>query len=232
MTALEKGANYTCAPLRDDPGLLPVIAVKPSRVRPGRAIAALSVLGYPVRAAFPDFFCDFSRLVQPVAKTSSRVPAGVFTAIFLLCLSLLGYAMYLQHVLNLDPCPWCIVQRLFFIIIAALALTAGLHRPAKSGTIAYAGVGVLLAATGATAAAYHLRIQSDPARALECMGGWLERWLDASKLGKMVPPLLQYDGSCVLKPWDFLGLSIPGWSLVWFSVLLVTFIGIIVAARK
>ena len=177
-------------------------------------------------------FSDFSDWFQPVAKTPSRVPAGVFTAIFLLCLSLLGYAMYLQHALNLDPCPWCVVQRLFYIAIAVVVLTAGLHRPGKAGTIAYAGVGALLAATGAAAAAWHLHIQSDPARALECMGSWLERWLDASKLGKMVPPLLQYDGSCILKPWDFLGLSIPGWSLVWFCVLLVTFIGIVVAARK
>ena len=38
---------------------------------------------------------------------------------------------------------------------------------------------------------------------------WLERWLDASKLGKIVPPLLQYDGSCLPKPWSFLTLSIP-----------------------
>ncbi len=167
-----------------------------------------------------------------MAKTPSRVPAGIFTAIFLLCLSLLGYGLYVQHVLNLDPCPWCIVQRLFYIVIALLALAAGLHRPDKGGTIAYAGFGVLFAAGGAAAAGYHLYIQSDHERALECMGGWLERALDASKVGKIIPPLLQYDGSCVLKPWDFLGLSIPAWSLIWFSVLLVTFVGIIVAARK
>jgi disulfide bond formation protein DsbB len=35
---------------------------------------------------------------------------------------------------------------------------------------------------------------------------------------------LQYDGLCTLKPWKFLTLSIPEWSLVWFLILLVTLI--------
>lgn len=165
-------------------------------------------------------------------RSPSRVPAGVFTGIFVICLALLGYGLYLQHMENLDPCPWCIVQRLLFMAIGLVALTAALHRPGRGGTIVYSALGALVAAGGAAAASYHLHIQSDPKRALECMGGWLERWLDASRIGKMIPPLLQYDGSCVLKPWSFLGLSIPGWSLVWFALLLVAFVAIIIAARR
>jgi disulfide bond formation protein DsbB len=167
-----------------------------------------------------------------VTRSPSRVPAGVFTVIFAICVGLLGYAMYLQHALNLDPCPWCIVQRLFFIAIAVVSLAAALHRPGRTGTTVYSALGALLAAGGAAAAGYHLHIQSDPRRALECMGSWLERWLDASRLGKMIPPLLQYDGSCIAKPWSFLGLSIPGWSLVWFSILVVAFVIIAIKARR
>ena len=165
-------------------------------------------------------------------KSPSGVPAGVFTLIFLVCVGLLGFALYLQHVENLDPCPWCIAQRLHYIVIGLVCLAAALHRPGKTGTTIYAGLGALLAASGAAAAIYHINLQNDPKRALECMGSWLERALDASKLGHMIPPLLQYEGSCVLKPWSFLGLSIPGWSLVWFAVLLVAFVGIVVKARR
>ena len=61
-------------------------------------------------------------------------------------------------------------------------------------------------------------------RPVPCAGSPVERLLDASKLGKIIPPLLQYDGLCTPKPWKFLTLSIPEWSLVWFAILLVTFI--------
>lgn len=165
-------------------------------------------------------------------KSPSRVPPGIFTLVFLACLGLLGFALYLQHLENLDPCPWCIVQRLGFIVIALLCLTAALHRPGRTGTTLYGVLGLLVSGAGIAAASYHLHIQGDSKRALECMGGWLERWLDASKLGKMVPPLLQYEGSCVLKPWDFLGISIPGWSLVWFVILLTVFVGVVIVSRR
>jgi disulfide bond formation protein DsbB len=166
------------------------------------------------------------------SKSPSGVPAGVFTLIFLVCVGLLGFGLYLQHVENLDPCPWCIVQRLLFIAVALISLIAALHRPGGTGTLLYSVLGALLAAGGAAAAAYHLYIQNDHARALECMGSPLERWLDASKIGKMIPPLLQYDGSCIAKPWAFLGLSIPGWSLVWFSILLTAFVVMAIKARR
>ena len=165
-------------------------------------------------------------------KSAAGVPAGIFTLIFLVCLALLGFALYLQHMENLDPCPWCIVQRLLFIAVALVCLVAALHRPGGTGTLLYAVVGGLFAAGGATAAGYHIYIQNDHARALECMGSPLERWLDASRIGKMVPPLLQYDGACIAKSWSFLGLSIPGWSATWFALLLVTFIVIAVKARR
>lgn len=156
----------------------------------------------------------------------------MFTLIFLLCLGLLGFALYLQHLKNLDPCPWCIAQRLLFIGVGLVALVAALHRPGRIGTVLYAVLGALFAAAGVAAASYQIHLQNDPKAALECMGSWLERWLDASRVGKMIPPLLQYDGSCVLKPWSFLGLSIPGWSLTWFVILLVTFTFIAVKARR
>jgi len=192
---------------------------------PTALIASAAGLGYPI-------YLSSLRLIILAIKSRSGVPAGIFTLVFLACLSLLGFALYLQHVEKLDPCPWCIVQRLLFIVVGLLSLVAALHRPGKTGTTLYAIFGGLLAAAGAAAATYHIQIQSDPRRSLECMGSWLERWLDASRLGKMIPPLLQYEGSCVLKPWAFLGVSIPGWSLIWFAVLLVTFAGIVVAARR
>ena len=165
-------------------------------------------------------------------QSPSGVLHKVFTAAFLVCLGLLGYGLYLQHVLNLDPCPWCIVQRLHFIVIALIALVAALHRPGGTGIAVYSVFGGLVAIGGMAAAGYHIHVQNDPGRALECMGGWLEQWLDASKLGKIVPPLLQYDGSCLPKPWSFLGLSIPEWSFAWFAMLFIAFAVMLYRSRR
>ena len=41
-------------------------------------------------------------------KLSSRL---IFLAIFLACAGLIGFALYLQHSLGLEPCPMCILQR-------------------------------------------------------------------------------------------------------------------------
>ena len=160
------------------------------------------------------------------------VPAGAFTFVFLVCLVLLGFAEYLQFGRNLDPCPWCIAQRLVYIAIALVCLVAALHRPGPGGTIFYAVLGALLAAAGTTAAGWHIYIQNDPKRAASCIGGWMEQALDALKVGKAIPPLLQYDGACTPQPWNFFGLSIPELSAIWFVILLAGFIYMAVRARR
>ena len=165
-------------------------------------------------------------------RTGRGASAPAFTLIFMVCLGLLAYALVLQHLDGLDPCPWCVVQRLGFIGIAFVALIAALHRPGPVGTAIYAFFGGLVAAGGIAAAGYHIWIQSDPVRAMSCAGSPVERFLDASKIGKMIPPLLQYDGVCTPKAWKFLTLSIPEWSLAWFVILLVTLIATPLLFRK
>lgn len=165
-------------------------------------------------------------------KAGRGASAPLFTIVFVACLGLLSYALVLQHLDGLDPCPWCVVQRLGFIAVALVALVAALHRPGAVGTVIYAIFGGLVAAGGIATAGYHIWFQSDPARAMACAGSPVERFLDASKVGKMIPPLLQYDGLCTSKAWKFLTLSIPEWSLVWFVILLVTFIVTPLAFRK
>jgi len=156
-------------------------------------------------------------------RTATDRAARLYTLIFLACFALVGFALYLQHVKNLDPCPWCIVQRVGFLTLGLIALTAALHRPGRGGTIFYALLGGATAVAGAAAAGYHAWLQSDPKRAAACIGSPVERILDATRIGQWAPPLLQYDGPCTLKAWDFLGLSVPEWSGVWFVILLLIF---------
>jgi disulfide bond formation protein DsbB len=157
---------------------------------------------------------------------------SAFALVFAACAGLIGYALYLQHVDGLDPCPWCVVQRIGFIVVGAVALVAALHGPRAAGAARYAWLGFVAAAAGAAAATYHVYLQSDPVRAMKCAGSPVETILDRLQVGKLAPGLLQYDGPCTLKPWSFLGLSIPEWSLAWFVILAIGFIWIARRRRR
>jgi disulfide bond formation protein DsbB len=169
-------------------------------------------------------------MVDP--RTVSDRSGRLFTWVFLTCIGLLAFALYLQHVKQLDPCPWCVVQRLGFMLVGLIALTGALHRPAVMGTTIYSALGLAASAAGATAGGYHVWLQSDPVRAAKCVGSPVERILDQLEFGRMIPPLLQYDGPCTLKPWSLLGLSIPEWSLAWFVILAVAFVTIPFVANR
>ena len=51
-----------------------------------------------------------------------RRPRAVLAALAVLCSSLLAFGMYLQHVVGLEPCPMCIVQRYAMVLVALVAL--------------------------------------------------------------------------------------------------------------
>ena len=88
-------------------------------------------------------------------RCPSRVPlpAACFALIFLICAGLLAYALYLQHWKGLDPCPWCVVQRLGFMLVGLIALVGAIH---GRGAAAYATFGFVAAVAGAAAGAYHV----------------------------------------------------------------------------
>ena len=69
----------------------------------------------------------------------------LFAALFVACSALLGFGLYLQHVVGLEPCPMCILQRYAFVAIALVALIATVHGPRRTGTVLY-GLLVLTAA--------------------------------------------------------------------------------------
>lgn len=169
---------------------------------------------------------------MPPARTARSGSRPIFVLIFLVCAGLLAFALYLQHGQGLDPCPWCVVQRLGFMLVGSIALVAALHGPRATGTAVYATVGFITAVAGAAAGAYHVYLQSDPVRAMKCVGSPVETILDRLQIGRLAPGLLQYDGPCTLKPWSFLGLSIPEWSLAWFVILAIVLVGIARRGRR
>src|SRR5690606_41279291 len=79
--------------------------------------------------------------------------------IFLFCVSLLGIALYMEHVLFLEPCPLCITQRIFFLLAGLASLAAFLHNPVAGRRIGYGIGAAVLSLAGARPAMRQLRMQ-------------------------------------------------------------------------
>jgi len=144
-----------------------------------------------------------------------------FAAPAVICAALLGYGFYLQYVQGLEPCPLCMVQRGFFMSVMVLFILAALHGPRRVGTWIYAVLIVLLAAGGAAAASRQAWLQHLPADKVPQCGPDLFFMLENMPLSRTLQKLIQGSGECAAVDWTFLGLSIAGWSLVWFTVLAV-----------
>ncbi|MCE2907589.1 MAG: disulfide bond formation protein B [Burkholderiaceae bacterium] len=75
----------------------------------------------------------------------------LWAVMVLLPLAAVGAALVSQHVFDMQPCPWCVLQRLVFLAIAAVSLPALLLKGATARRV-LAGTGVLLAGAGMAAA--------------------------------------------------------------------------------
>lgn len=136
-----------------------------------------------------------------------------------ICASLLGFGLYLQYVDGQDPCPLCIFQRVAFIALGLVFVTAALHGPRKAGAVGYAVAGGICALTGAGLAARHVWLQHLPADQVPACGPGLAYMLEQFPLMRMLEKVLSGSGECAEAGWKFLGLTIAGWSLVWFVLL-------------
>ena len=132
------------------------------------------------------------------------------------CAGLLGFAFYQQYRAFLDPCPLCIFQRVGFMWIGAVALLAAIHNPAGGSRWFYASVLSLGAAVGAAVAGRHVWLQSLPPDQVPECGPGLNYMLETLPLSEVLAKAFLGDGNCAEVHWTFLGLSMPGWTLVWF----------------
>ncbi len=142
-----------------------------------------------------------------------------FLAGFAVCAALLGFALYAEHVLGMQPCPLCIFQRIAFMVMGVFFLLGAIHAPrGKGGRWIYTG-GVMLGALGGIfTAGRHLWIQSLPADQVPACGPNLAYMMDAFPLAKVLKMVFTGSGECA-KVEPILGLPMPAWTLFWFLVL-------------
>ena len=160
-------------------------------------------------------------------STFNSVWAWALSIVCVICL--LGFGYYLQYVEYLDPCPLCITQRLFYMLVGLfsfLALLAYRYRRVQQ----VLSVFFMLSAVGGLATAgRQVWLQHLPKDQVPECGLGLQHWLENEPLLNTISLLFKGDGNCAEVLWQFLGLSIGEWSLAWFVGLFV--LGLVVFVR-
>lgn len=129
---------------------------------------------------------------------------------------MLAFGMYLQHVVGLEPCPMCVVQRYALILLALFtAIAATTER--RGLQIPLALLAVLTAAGGAFTAARQTWLQWHPPEFASC-GRDIYGMIETFPLQRALPMIFKGSGDCSKIDWTFLGLSIANWSFIAFVV--------------
>ncbi|HKU16393.1 MAG TPA: disulfide bond formation protein B [Steroidobacteraceae bacterium] len=138
---------------------------------------------------------------------------------FLACAALMGYALYAQYRLGLQPCPLCIFQRVATIATGILFLLAALHNPGARGARVYGALIGLAALCGVLISSRHVWIQAQPPGTVAACGADLNYLLEIMPLTEVVSKVLTGSGECGSVDWTFLGLSMPWWVAISLVVL-------------
>jgi disulfide bond formation protein DsbB len=155
-------------------------------------------------------------------------PRRVLALVALACVAMLAFGLYLQHVVGLEPCPMCIVQRYALILVG---IAAGLASAFKSrgAHIAGSGLMVLFAGFGGFVAARQSWLQWYPPETASC-GRDFYGMIETFPLKRAIPMIFRGSGDCTKIDWTFLGGSIANWSFLCFLGFLV--IGLLLFVRQ
>ena len=130
-------------------------------------------------------------------------------------IGMLVFGFYLQHVVGLNPCPMCIVQRYALIGVVVLGLIG--WRLQGKGLALTALVLALDAGFGGFTAARQSWLQWYPPEIVTC-GRDFYGMVENFPLNRAIPMIFKGSGDCTKIDWTFLGGSIANWSFVGFVV--------------
>lgn len=144
---------------------------------------------------------------------------SLFLLGFLFCTLMLGIAGYFQFVDHLEPCPLCILQRVFTLLVGIVLLLAVLHNPKGVGIRIYGFLSAFLALIGAGISIRHIWLQNLPEEQVPTCGPGLNFMIENFPLSDAIKMVLRGSGECAEVLWTFMGLSIPAWTLLAFILL-------------
>jgi len=142
-----------------------------------------------------------------------RLP-HVLVAVGLVSLGAVGLALVAQYGFDMQPCPWCVLQRLIYIVVGVLALAAA----------ALPGIGrrlsIVLALLGAACGlASALWQQLHAVNEASCALTLADRIMTGLQLDALVPQLFTAYASCADAAVSVLGIPFAVWSCLLYAML-------------
>ena len=138
-------------------------------------------------------------------------PTARLWAVALIALAAVAAAVFTQQRWDMLPCPWCIVQRIVFLLIAAVALMAALTH-GLTRRVAGAAV-LLLAACGIAAALWQHFVAAASA---SCKLTLADRIISGIGLDSWLPEVFGVFASCADAKVKLLGLPYESFSAALF----------------
>jgi len=132
-----------------------------------------------------------------------------------LSLGAVAVALWTQHALGMEPCPWCVLQRLIFVAIALVILPALVWR---RGFVQFTSalLALALALSGVAAALWQHFVA---AVSSSCNMTLADRIVSGLGLDALLPEVFQARASCADAAVRLWGLPYEGWSLILFMLL-------------
>jgi protein dithiol:quinone oxidoreductase len=138
-----------------------------------------------------------------------------------------------QHVFNMQPCPWCVLQRLLFLALAGVCAVGFWWRHRMVSWVC-AVLGLDLALCGMAAAWWqHFHAAASLSCNLTLADKIISRWLH---LDALLPQLFEARASCAEAAVNLLGVPYAFWSLALFAVMVLglgkTLVDAVLASKR
>ena len=135
---------------------------------------------------------------------------------FAACFGTVAMALVIHTKYNLEPCPLCITQRMFFMGLGILFLIGAFLKPASISQKIFALLQVITALGGAGWAIRHWYLQAHKGEVIADCGVGFDYMFENFPLKKMFTLIFRGTGDCGVIDWTFLGLTLPQLALITF----------------
>ena len=154
-------------------------------------------------------------------NTLRRHARTAFVLIALACLASVGGALFAQHHWGMEPCPWCILQRVIYLAIALAALLAAAMPSGGLGRLSTGLSSVLIALLGLAGSAAALYQNLVAAKLPSCDLTLADQVISGLGLDAWQPEVFEVRSSCADAAVSLLGVPFELWSLALFAVITV-----------
>ena len=142
-----------------------------------------------------------------------RIPQ-VLTIVALLAIAAVATAVTAQYVFDMQPCPWCVLQRFIYIVVAVLALAGALLSSAARRVAI--GLALLGALSGIASALWQ---QLAAVNENSCDLSLAERITTGLHLDRLLPQLFIAYASCADAAVSVLHIPFAVWSCAMYVIL-------------